>query len=405
MTVQTPQKCLGLAPLLRFNLAGEELAPLCQLLIQRATENPDDAASLLDAGIVFQFHGDPVMAQNLQQEALKLCRHYWIPAARPARLRLLALVAPGELMGNVPIECLLEDSDIELHLLFVTDAALDPADIPEHDVLFVAIGDSERNRQILAEWQARLAHWPKPVLNGPPAAERVKRDTAARLLADLPGVAMPPTLRVDRPSLQRLADGEAPEAVFPPGIRFPLLLRPFDSQAGRDLYKIETPAELADILGKLSGDGFYLSSFIDYSSADGQFRKFRVILVDGRPYACHMGISDHWMIHYLNAGMANSPTKRAEEAQFMADFDSGFAVRHGEALAAIHRAIGLDYLGIDCAETQDGRLLVFEVDPAMVVHAMDPVDVYPYKPANMQKIFAAFRAMLIERAERHAATV
>ncbi|HEX4327269.1 MAG TPA: hypothetical protein VH105_10640, partial [Burkholderiales bacterium] len=53
---------------------------------------------------------------------------------------------------------------------------------------------------------------------------------------------------------------------------------------------------------------------------------------------------------------------------------------------------------IDCAETADGRLLVFEVDPAMVVHALDPVDLYPYKPAAMHKLFAAFRAMLLRAA-------
>ena len=55
----------------------------------------------------------------------------------------------------------------------------------------------------------------------------------------------------------------------------------------------------------------------------------------------------------------------------MADFDAGFALRHAAALADIDARIGLDYFGIDCAETPDGRLLVFEVDIAMIVHAMD----------------------------------
>ncbi len=34
----------------------------------------------------------------------------------------------------------------------------------------------------------------------------------------------------------------------------------------------------------------------------------------------------------------------------------------------------------------------------MVVHAMDPVDLYPYKPPAMRKLFAAFRAMLLQAA-------
>jgi len=30
----------------------------------------------------------------------------------------------------------------------------------------------------------------------------------------------------------------------------------------------------------------------------------------------------------------------------------------------------------------------------MIVHAIDPVDVFPYKQPQMRKVFAAFRAML-----------
>ena len=119
--------------------------------------------------------------------------------------------------------------------------------------------------------------------------------------------------------------------------------------------------------------------------------KYRIVLIDGRPYVCHMAISEHWMIHYLNAGMTESAEKRAEEARFMASFDDDFAHRHAAALRAIHERMGLDYLGIDCGETADGELLIFEVDSNMIVHAMDPVDLFPYKQPQMRKVFAAFR--------------
>lgn len=393
-TLPPPQDYLGLAALLRLNLAGTDLAPLCQELIQRATDDPDDAGSLMDAAVIFQFHGNPALALQLQQEALSLRRHFRVPATRPVALRLLALMAPGELMANVPIECLLEDSDVELNIYYATADEvdeIDPAALPEHDLLFVAIGESAANRPILDAWLPHLTHWHRPVLNDPRHLERVARDRAAQCLRALPGIAMPPTLRIDRAQLERRA--------LPAGVDFPLIVRPLDSHAGHDLYKVDDAAALADVLAAIPGDDFFVSCFIDYRSADGLFRKYRVILVDGQPFACHMGISRDWMIHYLNAGMADSPEKRAEEAAFMAGFDTGFAVRHAAALAAIHRGIGLDYLGIDCAETADGRLLIFEVDPAMVVHAMDPVDLYPYKQAPMHKLFAAFRALLFRTAQ------
>ena len=122
------------------------------------------------------------------------------------------------------------------------------------------------------------------------------------------------------------------------------------------------------------------------------------MLVDGVPHICHFAVSSHWMIHYLNAGMDASAAKRAEEAHCMAHFDEGFARRHAAALRAIDARMGMPYLGIDCAETRDGELLVFEADNAMIVHAMDAQALYPYKRPAMQKVFTAFRAMLARAA-------
>ena len=89
----------------------------------------------------------------------------------------------------------------------------------------------------------------------------------------------------------------------------------------------------------------------------------------------------------------------------MASFDEDFAQRHQGAFRAIAERVQLDYLVIDCAETQSGELLVFEMDSGAVVHAMDPVDVYPYKPKQMHKIFAAFREMLLKAKHRNQSNV
>ena len=67
------------------------------------------------------------------------------------------------------------------------------------------------------------------------------------------------------------------------------------------------------------------------------------------------------------------------------------------------RRLGLDYVIIDCAETKSGDLLVFEADNTAIVHNMDPVSVYPYKPPQMQKIFKAVQTMFMRKAGRPAA--
>ena len=171
---------------------------------------------------------------------------------------------------------------------------------------------------------------------------------------------------------------------------------------GRGLTRLDSPEALAGWLASSTEGEAYIARYVDCRGADGQFRKVRVAVVDGRPYACHLAISESWIVHYQTAGMATSAGKRAEEERFMASFDDGFARRHEVALREIDARIGLDYLGIDCAETADGTLLVFEVDNAMIVHAMDPVDLYPYKQPQMRRVFTAFRDLLARAAANRA---
>lgn len=92
--------------------------------------------------------------------------------------------------------------------------------------------------------------------------------------------------------------------------------------------------------------------------------------------------------------MLENEAWRAEEAAWMRDFDIDFALRHAYAFDALHRNTGLDYFVIDCAEMPDGRLLLFELHVAMILHAMDPVETFPYKRPAMQTLFRAFQAAL-----------
>ncbi|HEY0295011.1 MAG TPA: RimK family alpha-L-glutamate ligase, partial [Bordetella sp.] len=210
----------------------------------------------------------------------------------------------------------------------------------------------------------------------------------------------PALARTDRLALDELARGVAGLGDVLPEAVFPILVRPVDSNAGEGLGKIDAPAELAAYLGATPGNDFFVSQFVDYRSADGRYRKYRVILMQGKAYLAHLGISSRWMVHYLNADMQDNAANRAEEGEAMQGFDQGFGERHAPAFRVFHERVGLDYLVMDCSETPDGRLLVFEADTCGVVHDMDPEDVYPYKKAQMHKVFAAFQSMLAAQAGR-----
>jgi glutathione synthase/RimK-type ligase-like ATP-grasp enzyme len=368
-------------------------------LSARAERDPQDANALLDLSTILQLSLQHEIAMQMQMEALKTQRIFRIPAAKqPAKIRLLAMMGAGDLLSNTPLECLLENSDIALDMVYVAPFLPLPESVPDHDVLFVAVGESDENKSLLQDLAEIQRVWPRPVLNSPARIALLPRDSTCALLGDARGVVMPVSVRVSR---QTLAEIDAQRLQLSSVLEhggFPIIIRPVDSHAGRGLVKIEKMGALHDYLLAMAENEFYISPFVDYRSADGLFRKYRIVLIEGHPYICHLAISSHWMIHYLNAGMAESAEKRAEEERCFAAFDTGFAQRHAPALQAIYERMGLDYLGIDCAETATGELLIFEVDSNMVVHAFDPVDIFPYKQTQMQKVFAAFRALLVKTA-------
>ena len=393
-TSQPETPFLGLAPFLRMSIAGSDLRPVAQELLVMAERAPDDANLWMNLSTVMFCLGQRDVGLAIQAQALELKRVYQLAAAQqPAKLRLLMLMVPGDISANTPLDCLLENSDVDLDYYYVSPGMPLALTVPEHDALIVAIGESDENRDLLVWLEQALVDWPKPVINSPHNIPATGRDTASRLLQDVPGLLIPPTLHAHRAALLDIATGAArlPEQFA--GCDFPIILRPVGSQAGIDLDKIECPEEIAAYLSRVNAAEFFLSRFIDYSGKDGLFRKFRVALIDGMAFACHMAVSSNWMVHYVNAGMYEDAQKRAEEASFMAHFDD-FAQRHRLALDAIYQRTGLDYLCIDCAETRDGQLMVFEIDHVMVVHAMDPEDLFPYKHVHLQKVQKAFRDYL-----------
>ena len=392
---------IGIAKLSQMMFDGDDLSSLWRDLIGKYIYQPDDAAALMDLAVVEQLFGNREDGLARQAEALERCRLYRSPfAASAPALTLLAFAAPGDIGTNTPLEFLLQDADIALETLYVVPGLPLPDALPPHDLAIVAAGESDNNRPVLDRIAALCASSSPPLLNRPDRILDLSRERLYALLADVPGLVMPMTARVERTAFAALGANPARlNEVLADG-SFPLIARPVGSHAGHGLQKLDTPADIEAYLAERPEAAFCISRFVDYSDADGLFRKYRVVFIDGRPFACHMAVTDQWMIYYLNANMKESAAKRAEEERFFRDFDTGFAVRHAGALAGIAKRVGLDYFGIDCAETSDGQLLLFEADIAMIVHAMDSAETFPYKPPQMRKVFDAFAAMLKRHARR-----
>jgi glutathione synthase/RimK-type ligase-like ATP-grasp enzyme len=397
-----PSPCadrIGFARLTTMAFRGIDLRPLRDALIAKVAGGTAGAGEALDLSLIAQLLGDKPMGLAVQAEVLAFHQLYRSPCSldKP-KLRVLALAAAMDMGGNTPIEFLLEDSGIELVTLYVVDGVELPAPLPDHDVAIVIASDSEECREALAKIDRAAPRWPRPLLNPPQSVGNLDRDKLHRLLCGIEGLDIPATACVTRARLSDVAQSNAGLAGI--AAEFPVIVRPRGSHAGVGLAKADDRTAIGRYLAERPEQEFFVSRFVDYADNDGLFRKYRIVIVDGRPYACHMAIADRWDIWYLNAGMAFSESKRAEEQNFMHSFDSAFAVRHRNALAAMTDRVGLDYFTVDCAENKRGELLIFEADNTAVVHNMDSPVLFPYKPPQMRKVFEAFAAMLYRRARQ-----
>jgi glutathione synthase/RimK-type ligase-like ATP-grasp enzyme len=380
---------LGVARLTKMAVAGIDLRPRWRTLIAKVIDGTIKAGEGLDLSLIAQLLGDKPAGLAIQNEILGSHQLFRSPCAvTEPRLRVLALAAATDMGSNMPIEFLLEQSDIELMTLYVIPEIEWPDTLPDHDIAMVIASDSGECREALRQIERVASQWPRPLLNPPQRVCNLDRDKLHRVLDGIAGLEIPATIAITR---EQLFDVVA-------DLSFPVIVRPRGSHAGAGLAKLDDYHAVKRYLDEKQAPEFFIARFVNYSSDDGLFRKYRIVFIDGRPYACHMAIADRWDIWYLNAGMSASASKRLEEQNFMQTFDLGFARRHATALGGIADRIGLDYFTIDCAETKTGSLLIFEADNTAIVHDMDPPDIFPYKPPQMRKVFDAFAAMLDRRA-------
>ena len=374
-------------------------AELPLILASRGLEPrlPDDFANLMaeieteeDLGnkfmrmfFVLQSCGMDEFAQEIQNKAFEHRNVFRLLSPSNPVIRLLAIVGPGNMVDNAPLDFVLFNQHVQLDFFYVTGEADVWDQIPDHDVAILGLSESTKNIPLLQEIESKRASWPRPFLNNSAGVIRCARDKLTELLKEIPNLVQAHNRRVPYECVREQ--------------QLPFLIRPIDTHAGDGFAKIENADSLDAYLTENPSKTYYLSDYIDCSKEDGLFRKFRVALIDKKPYVCHLAISSDWVVHYISARMDLSVEKRSEEETFFKEFDSIFLKKHGQCFTEIAERIDLDYVVLDCAESRDGELVLFEADNAAWIHDIDPPDVYPYKSATMNLAFLAFTTMLKNR--------
>jgi tetratricopeptide (TPR) repeat protein len=317
-------------------------------------------------------------------------------AQRPAKFRLLLLFAPEA--GNTPYETLIKDGGFDTEVLFTLRGYRnDPNDrSPRVDVVLNLLSDVDFGIDIMASAIDLADSLERPVINHPRQMLATDRASISRRLASIPGAVMPRTVRVEAKDLyRRMRDGDM--------MAFPIIVRQAGLHGGEMMELVDNRGSLQGFAEKAGDVSLYLTDFADYRSADGLYRKYRFIFVDGDIFPYHLAINDGWKVHHASTRMGEIEWMRTEEEAFLHDPAKVFGAGGMAALELIRRQIGLDYFGIDCALDSEGNVVIFEVNASMLIHVDNPG--FEYKVPFVQNIKTAFEQMLESRAKEYRATV
>jgi hypothetical protein len=298
--------------------------------------------------------------------------------------------------GNIPMQHVLDPRRFEVTTLIAESAPPEVA-LPPHDVVFNAVGDADRCARALAAASRIAASTTAPVLNDPARVRQTTRLRNAQRLATLPGVV---TARMAEFRRDDLAAPDGVALLDAAGFGWPVLLRSPGYQTGEHFVRVGGPSKLAPEVAQLPGTDLLAIEFVDSRSADGAFRKYRVMTIGGRLYPMHLAISPEWKVHYFRSAMAERADHRAEEAAFLDDVHGVLGARAVTALERVAALLGLDYGGIDFALRSDGRVVVFEANATMVIVPPDADARWDYRRKAVTRALDAARAALISRVPR-----
>jgi Flp pilus assembly protein TadD len=339
--------------------------------------------------LAYEALGDTTAAEHHLARAFAMRASWTLPyrgTAPPLRVLLLVSGRGGDLVAHP----FLDDRVIETTLL-VPEGWRPGAALPPHDVVFNGIGDADRARGALERADALLAASPAATINAPRRVLATGRAHLAARLGALPHVVVPRTERFARAGLDAAA-------LAAHGWTFPLLVRSPGYHAGRHFERVDDAATLAATLARLPGDDVFVIAFRDTRGADGCFRKYRVLAVDGRIAPVHLAIARDWKVHYFSSDMPHSAAHRAEERRFLDDMTDALGARAVAAVQAVANVLGLDYGGIDFGLDPAGDVVVFEANATMAVYPPEPGAQWAYRRASYDAVLAAVRAMIRARA-------
>jgi hypothetical protein len=257
-----------------------------------------------------------------------------------------------------------------------------------YKVLVNLITEPEKSSRTLHNLRKLLRGAPGRVINPPDAVLRSTRDRVARLLTGIPGLIVPKAARIqgNKPAI-------AVRQLQNSGINPPIILRQAGTHGGKIMGRFNS---LDEAVAALEANREHVATeFVDFGSADGLYRKYRVFFIGSRRILRHMLISESWNVHASARSdfMAHRPELVAEERAVMGS-DAPFPLAVETVLQSIRDRMPLDFFGMDFGLMKDGRVVLFEANATMSFFPFSPDPQFSYLHHCFQPAQAAFRELL-----------
>ncbi|MDM5271404.1 hypothetical protein PGH07_04375 [Sulfurovum sp. zt1-1] len=213
-----------------------------------------------------------------------------------------------------------------------------------------------------------------PFFNIPSRVMRTSRDQIYKLLQGIEKLHVPKTIKIQPKSSQEIHD-----VIKEEGFQYPVIFRQAGDHGGISTIRVDNETEQFYSF-HLDGREYYLTQFVEYKE-DGLYRKYRLMVVDGKVYLRHIKISAEWMVHHHN--QIEHP--EALQKKFKKEFASKIKPAIQPIISQIYNRLELDYFGIDCFIDNDMNILVFEVNASMGIFRQPEGDIFSDQVEKIRK--------------------
>jgi hypothetical protein len=286
---------------------------------------------------------------------------------------------------------LLIGRDVPVHRTLMTRNFFRQQRAPDlfgYECILNLITEAEENGRVLENVRKFIRGYSGKVVNRPEAVLQSTRDLVARKLAGIPGLIVPRVLRL------RAGKSDVAQLIERAGLNLPVIVRRVGTHTGRIVGRFD---DIDALRAAKIGQGEHLATeFVDFRSADGLYRKYRVFFLGERRVFRHMLVSEDWNVHANDRQrvMAQRPELVATEAQMFAAPEGALTDQAQGVLSAVRERMPLDFFGMDFGIAPDGRVVLFEANATMNFFPLSTDPRFAYLARCVEPARCAFYELL-----------